>query len=102
MKSLDSRQWGQPQGMGKVVEEGVAKGDLILLEDFLTRKTSIYQGKGWIDGVKGMVKVPSLWEMAGWAWSMVGMGQQEGDTPAGKFVLRENLEVGHRSFKLEV
>jgi hypothetical protein len=101
VKNLESRVWGRPQGLRKVLEEGVAKGELLPLDVYLTQQRSIYASRGWLERVRGLVKVPSLWDVAGWVWRNVGFwGEEEDGLPSAKFVLRENLEVlSHMQFK---
>jgi charged multivesicular body protein 7 len=62
----------------------VARRDFIALADYQNAATSIYH-RNWI---------PSLGEVLAWGWKQLGLGGvAAGAVPAGKWVLRENLEV---------
>lgn len=91
LRSLESKQMGQPLALGAVLAEAVANGEMLPRKQFLSSKESIYY-KSW--GSLG-------WKAAKWGLRQVGLvgaPGADGKMPKGQFVVLSNLEDGAKSF----
>ncbi|KAH7163611.1 Snf7-domain-containing protein [Dactylonectria estremocensis] len=86
LRSLESKQFGQPLALGTVVREAAADREFINLQDFNKSQQSIYT-RTWTG-------VP--WAVMGWTLRQLGvMDPSRGDDklPVGQFVVIKNLEA---------
>ncbi|KAH6660857.1 Snf7-domain-containing protein [Truncatella angustata] len=91
LRSLESKQLGQPLALGAVLAEAVGNGEMIPRKQFLASRESIYY-KSW--GSLG-------WKVAKWGLrqaGLVGAPGADGKMPKGQFVVLSNLETGAKSF----
>lgn len=91
LRSLQSKQYGQPLALGAVLQEAVANGDMIPLQTFMKSAASIYT-KTW--GGLG-------WNVMKWGLRQVGLASTPGadsKIPKGQFVVVANLEAGANLF----
>ncbi|KAM0819130.1 putative SNF7 family protein [Seiridium cardinale] len=91
LRSLESKQFGQPLALGTVLAEAIANGEMISRKQFLNSRESVYY-KSW--GSLG-------WKVAKWGLrqaGLVGAPGADGKIPKGQFVVLSNLEVGAKSF----
>ncbi|KAK5998126.1 Charged multivesicular body 7-like protein [Cladobotryum mycophilum] len=85
-RSLDNGQYGQPQALGAVIHDAMAKKDFIPLQGFLQSQHNIYQ-QTWSE-------VP--WNVMGWALRQIGVADPtRGDDkiPTGRYVVMKNVEM---------
>jgi len=84
LKALETRQYGIPVALGKVIQDAVKRRDMIELHEFKSSPTSIYQ-KRWLPSI------PSLGDILLWSWtSLVG---SKNTLPKGQWVIPQNLEA---------
>ncbi|KAK8043238.1 Snf7-domain-containing protein [Apiospora phragmitis] len=79
LRSLETKQYGQPLALGTVLAEAVATNEMMPLPTFTKSRDSIYYK----------------------SWSSLGLGGlpgANGKMPKGKFVVIPNLEVGAKLF----
>ncbi|OCL12450.1 hypothetical protein AOQ84DRAFT_334295 [Glonium stellatum] len=85
-RALASKEWGRPMALGAVIQDAVAKREMIPLKDFLTSKTSIYN-RSWNI---------SPWQVISWGLRQLGvlgeLGNQE-KLAGGNFVVVANVEA---------
>jgi len=87
LDALRSPQFGQPTGLGVVLDNAVQNGRLMDLKDFRAAEHSIYQ-KSWI---------PSPWAIVRWSLRQAGLMSrgsydQDGGLKQGQLVVLEGLE----------
>ncbi|KAH8681764.1 Snf7-domain-containing protein [Xylariales sp. PMI_506] len=86
LRSLETKQLGQPLALGTVLAEAVASGEMIPRKQFLSATDSIYH-KSW--GQLG-------WGVVRWGLKTAGLVGQpgaDGRMPKGDFVMVANLET---------
>lgn len=91
LRSLESKQFGQPLSLGAVLAEAVANNEMMPLTNFMKTTDSIYH-RSW--GSLG-------WGAVCWGLRTVGvLGQPgaDGKMPKGRFVVITNLETGAKLF----
>lgn len=91
LRSLESKQFGQPLALGTVVREAAAEKELIPLQEFTKSQQSIYQ-RSW-SGVP--------WSVMSWTLRQLGViDPSRGDDklPKGQFVVVKNVEGAAKEF----
>ncbi|KAK7926463.1 Snf7-domain-containing protein [Apiospora marii] len=91
LRSLETKQFGQPLALGTVLAEAVATNEMMPLQTFTKRPDSVYY---------------KSWSSLGWGamtWSLrtagvLGQPGADGKMPKGKFVVLANLETGAKLF----
>ncbi|PNS18784.1 hypothetical protein CAC42_5323 [Sphaceloma murrayae] len=84
-EALAVQQRGPPLSLAAVVHEGLQSGQLIPLQEFLNRETSIYHN-GWM--------VPSPLQVVKWGLAQLGLGVGASDKLVqGEFVVRALVEA---------
>ncbi|KAK8161010.1 Snf7-domain-containing protein [Phyllosticta citrichinensis] len=85
LRELSTKEWGQPLALAAVIQDAVARKELIPLKDFMTAKTSIYS---WNWG-----SIP--WSVLSWGLHQLGvLGNGSPDRlVSGEFVVMANLEA---------
>lgn len=74
--------------MGTVLQEAIANGEMMSLQQFLKAKESIYY-RSW-----GTIP----WSVMSWGLKQVGIGGPGDSLPKGQFVVLQNLEVVAKAF----
>ncbi|KJZ79430.1 hypothetical protein HIM_00899 [Hirsutella minnesotensis 3608] len=90
LRSLESRQYGQPLALGTAIREASADREFLPLNDFLHSTQSIYQ-RTWSE-------LP--WTAMNWALRQIGVtGGTRGEDklPRGRYVIVENLEAAGKA-----
>ncbi|KAI0380381.1 Snf7-domain-containing protein [Hypomontagnella monticulosa] len=88
LRSLESKQFGQPLALGTVLQDAVTNGEMMPLKQFLAAKESIYH-RSWSS-------LP--WAVVSWGLRQAGIGGPTDNIPAGQFVVLQNLEVVAKAF----
>ncbi|XDG09879.1 hypothetical protein ABKA04_009494 [Annulohypoxylon sp. FPYF3050] len=88
LRSLESKQFGRPLALGTVLQEAIANGEMMSLQQFLKAKESIYY-RSW-------GSIP--WSVMSWGLKQVGIGGPGDSLPKGQFVVLQNLEVVAKAF----
>ncbi|KAI5861577.1 Snf7-domain-containing protein [Durotheca rogersii] len=88
MRSLETKQFGRPLALGTALQDAVANGEMMPLQQFLAAKDSIYS-KSWAN-------LP--WSIVSWGLRQVGIGGPGDSLPKGQFVVLHNLEVTAKAF----
>ncbi|KAI0022501.1 Snf7-domain-containing protein [Xylariomycetidae sp. FL0641] len=90
LRSLESKQFGRPLGLGTALQEAMNAGELLPLAQFLKAAQSIYY-KSW-------ASIP--WAVLGWGLRQVGLtaGAPSDAVPNGRFVVLPNVEAAARAF----
>ncbi|KAI2614212.1 Snf7-domain-containing protein [Hypoxylon fragiforme] len=88
LRSLETKQFGRPLALGTVLQEALANGELMPLQQFLKSKESIYY-HSW-------GSIP--WAVMSWGLKQVGIGGPSDNLPKGQFVVLQNLEHAAKSF----
>ncbi|KAI0844393.1 Snf7-domain-containing protein [Daldinia vernicosa] len=88
LRSLESKQFGRPLALGTVLQEALASGEMMPLQQFLKAKESIYH-RSWSS-------LP--WSVISWGLRQVGIGGPGDNLPKGQFVILHNLEVVSKTF----
>ncbi|KAI1205802.1 Snf7-domain-containing protein [Annulohypoxylon truncatum] len=88
LRSLESKQFGRPLALGTVLQEAIANGEMMPLQQFLKAKESIYY-RSW-------GSIP--WSVLSWGLKQVGIGGPGDSLPKGQFVVLQNLEVVAKAF----
>ncbi|KAI8956915.1 Snf7-domain-containing protein [Daldinia sp. FL1419] len=88
LRSLESKQFGRPLALGTVLQEALANGEMMPLQQFLKAKESIYH-RSW-------GSIP--WTVLSWGLRQVGIGGPGDNLPKGQFVVLHNLEVVSKTF----
>ncbi|KAI0897177.1 Snf7-domain-containing protein [Annulohypoxylon nitens] len=88
LRSLESKQFGRPLALGTVLQEAIANGEMMSLQQFLKAKESIYY-RSW-------GSIP--WSVMSWGLKQVGIGGPGDNLPKGQFVVLQNLEVVAKAF----
>ncbi|KAK8060977.1 hypothetical protein PG996_010907 [Apiospora saccharicola] len=91
LRSLETKQFGQPLALGTVLAEAVATNEMMPLPTFTKSRDSVYY---------------KSWSSLGWGamtWSLrtagvLGQPGADGKMPKGKFVVLANLETGAKLF----
>ncbi|OQO09592.1 hypothetical protein B0A48_04994 [Cryoendolithus antarcticus] len=89
-RALTTPEHGRPLALGAVIEDAVAKRELIPLRTFLDAKMTIY-AKSW---------VPSPWQVIQWGLRQLGAGSGdlgEDKLVAGNFVAVANVEAAAKA-----
>nr|OQO23475.1 hypothetical protein B0A51_07056 [Rachicladosporium sp. CCFEE 5018]OQO24890.1 hypothetical protein B0A51_04749 [Rachicladosporium sp. CCFEE 5018] len=89
-RALTTPEHGRPLALRTVIEDAVAKKELIPLRTFLDAKTTIY-AKSW---------VPSPWQVIQWGLRQLGAGSgdlTEDKLVAGNFVVVANVEAAAKA-----
>ncbi|EMC91959.1 hypothetical protein BAUCODRAFT_98506 [Baudoinia panamericana UAMH 10762] len=88
-KALQTQDFGRPLALGSVVEDAVRKKQLVLLQDFLASKQSVY-ATSWL---------PTPWQVLSWGLRQVGLVGREGvedKLVTGNSVIMANVEAAAR------
>ncbi|KAI1452737.1 Snf7-domain-containing protein [Annulohypoxylon moriforme] len=88
LHSLQSKQFGRPLALGTVLQDAIANGEMMSLQQFLKAKESIYY-RSW-------GSIP--WSVMSWGLKQVGIGGPGDSLPRGQFVVLQNLELVAKSF----
>ncbi|KAF3066468.1 hypothetical protein GL218_08959 [Daldinia childiae] len=88
LRSLESKQFGRPLALGTVLQEALASGEMMPLQQFLKAKESIYH-RSWSS-------LP--WSIVSWGLRQAGIGGPGDSLPKGQFVILHNLEVVSKTF----
>ncbi|KAI2773953.1 Snf7-domain-containing protein [Daldinia loculata] len=88
LRSLESKQFGRPLALGTVLQEALASGEMMPLQQFLKAKESIYY-RSWSS-------LP--WSIVSWGLRQAGIGGPGDNLPKGQFVILHNLEVVSKTF----
>ncbi|KAK7996387.1 hypothetical protein PG989_004427 [Apiospora arundinis] len=91
LRSLETKQYGQPLSLGTVLAEAVAANEMMPLPAFTKSRESVYY-KSW--GSLGLGVVAWGLRTAG----VLGQPGANGKMPQGKFVVLANLETGAKLF----
>ncbi|UNI20397.1 hypothetical protein JDV02_006488 [Purpureocillium takamizusanense] len=94
LRSLESRQFGQPLALATAVREAIANKDLLPVQEFLQSKHSI--------GARSWAELP--WNALGWTLRQLGVvdsARGEDRLPKGRYVIVQNVdaaaaELAHR------
>lgn len=89
--ALEAPECGRPLALGTVIDEALAKKDLIPLKEYLGAQQSVYK-KRWL---------PSAWDVVDWSLRQIGVVGGTSKAARGEFVVLGNLEVscGQSLFK---
>ncbi|KAI1373276.1 Snf7-domain-containing protein [Hypoxylon crocopeplum] len=88
LRSLESKQFGRPLALGTVLQEAVANGEMMPLQQFLRAKESIYY-RSW-------GSLP--WAVVSWGLRQAGIGVPGDNLPRGQFVVLQNLDLVAKEF----
>ncbi|OTA63235.1 hypothetical protein K449DRAFT_394525 [Hypoxylon sp. EC38] len=88
LRSLETKQFGRPLALGTVLQDAIASGEMMPLQQFLKAKGSIYY-RSW-------GSLP--WTVVSWGLRQVGIGGPGDSLPKGQFVVLHNLEVVSKAF----
>ncbi|KAI0005280.1 Snf7-domain-containing protein [Xylariaceae sp. FL0662B] len=93
LRALESKQFGRPLALGTVLQDAVATGEMLPLQQFLRAQQSIYR-RSW-------GSMP--WAVLAWGLRQVGLlglvGSGAGDgVPKGQFVVLANVEAAAKAF----
>ncbi|OTB01095.1 hypothetical protein M426DRAFT_64769 [Hypoxylon sp. CI-4A] len=88
LRSLETKQFGRPLALGTVLQDALANGDILPLQQFLKAKESIYY-RSW-------GRIP--WAVLSWGLRQAGIGGPGDNLPKGQFVVLRNLEEVSKSF----
>ncbi|KAI1383683.1 Snf7-domain-containing protein [Hypoxylon trugodes] len=88
LRSLETKQFGRPLALGTVLQEALANGEMMPLQQFLKSKESIYY-RSW-------GSLP--WSVMSWGLRQVGIGGPGDNLPRGQFVVLQNLEILAKAF----
>ncbi|KAK7955618.1 Snf7 family protein [Apiospora aurea] len=94
LRSLETKQYGQPLSLGTVLAEAVATNDMMPLPNFTKSRDSVYY-KSWTSLGWGAV----TWGLR--TAGVIGQPGASGKMPKGKFVVLANLETGAKLFDAE-
>jgi len=92
LRALETKEWGRPLALGAVIQDAIAKKEMIPLNDFMTSKNSIYQ-KSW---------PLHPWQLVTWGLRQLGMtvdGNGEDSMPSRSLVLVPNLETASKELE---
>ncbi|KAL2349739.1 hypothetical protein BJ546DRAFT_620746 [Cryomyces antarcticus] len=85
-RALESREWGRPLALGTVIQDAVARKEMVPLREFLENKTSVY-ARSW--------RV-SPWQVVSWGLRQLGLTGRtaaEDKLAVGSFVIMANVEA---------
>ncbi|KAI0889523.1 Snf7-domain-containing protein [Annulohypoxylon maeteangense] len=88
LRSLESKQFGRPLALGTVLQDAIANGEMMSLQQFLKTKESIYY-RSWGN-------IP--WSVMSWGLKQVGIGGPGDSLPRGQFVVLQNLDAIAKAF----
>ncbi|XXG95109.1 E3 ubiquitin-protein ligase rad18 [Hypoxylon texense] len=88
LRSLETKQFGRPLALGTVLQDALANGEMMPLQQFLKARESIYH-RSW-------GSLP--WAVMSWGLRQVGIGGPGDNLPKGQFVVLHNLEVVSKAF----
>ncbi|KAI0837839.1 Snf7-domain-containing protein [Hypoxylon sp. FL0890] len=88
LRSLETKQFGRPLALGTVLQDALANGEMMPLQQFLKAKESIYY-RWW-------GSLP--WAVVSWGLRQVGICGPGDNLPKGQFVVLHNLEVVSKAF----
>ncbi|KAI0148319.1 Snf7-domain-containing protein [Hypoxylon sp. NC0597] len=88
LRSLETKQFGRPLALGTVLQDAIASGEMMPLQQFLKAKESIYY-RSW-------GSLP--WAVVSWGLRQIGIGGPGDSLPKGQFVVLQNLEVVSKAF----
>ncbi|TGO61079.1 hypothetical protein BCON_0030g00370 [Botryotinia convoluta] len=88
LRALDTNEWGRPLSLGVVVQEAVAKKELMPLGEFMNATDSIYN-RSW---------TIKPWDIVGWGLKQIGISFGGGKLPGGKLVILGNVEEAAKVF----
>ncbi|ESZ95194.1 hypothetical protein SBOR_4425 [Sclerotinia borealis F-4128] len=88
LRALDTNEWGRPLSLGAVVQEAIAKKELMPLGEFMNASDSIYT-RSW---------TIKPWDIVGWGLKQFGISFGGGKLPEGKFVIVGNVEEAAKVF----
>lgn len=88
LRALDTNEWGMPLSLGAVLQEAIAKRELMPLEEFMNASDSIYT-RSWI------IKP---WDIVGWGLRQFGISFGGGKLPGGRLVILGNVEEAAKVF----
>lgn len=92
LRALDTKQWGRPLALGAVIQDAIAKKEMIPLKEFMVAKSSIYQ-TSWSLNPQQLVT---------WSLRQLGLisdGSSEESIPSQTLVLVSNLESASKEVK---
>ncbi|KAK5020291.1 hypothetical protein LTR16_001269, partial [Cryomyces antarcticus] len=84
-RALESREWGRPLALGTVIQDAVARKEMVPLREFLENKTIVYV-RSW--------RV-SPWQVVSWGLRQLGLTGRtaaEDKLAVGSFVIMANVE----------
>ncbi|KAM0125935.1 hypothetical protein ACHAO1_010341 [Botrytis cinerea] len=88
LRALDTNEWGRPLSLGAVVQEAMAKKELMPLGDFMSATDSIYN-RSW---------TIKPWDIVGWGLKQIGISFGGDKLPGGKLVILGNVEEAAKLF----
>ncbi|ATZ55582.1 hypothetical protein BCIN_12g01650 [Botrytis cinerea B05.10] len=88
LRALDTNEWGRPLSLGAVVQEAMAKKELMPLGDFMNATDSIYN-RSW---------TIKPWDIVGWGLKQIGISFGGDKLPGGKLVILGNVEEAAKLF----
>lgn len=88
LRALDTNEWGRPLSLGAVVQEAMAKKELMPLGDFMNATDSIYN-RSW---------TIKPWDIVGWGLKQIGISFGGDKLPGGKLVILGNVEEAAKIF----
>ncbi|TEY39220.1 hypothetical protein BOTCAL_0466g00020 [Botryotinia calthae] len=88
LRALDTNEWGRPLSLGAVVQEAIAKKELMPLGEFMNATDSIYN-RSW---------TIKPWDIVGWGLKQNGITFGGGKLPGGKLLILGNVEEAAKAF----
>ncbi|QSZ28732.1 hypothetical protein DSL72_003234 [Monilinia vaccinii-corymbosi] len=88
LRALDTNEWGRPLALGAVVQEAIAKKQLMPLGEFMTANDSIYT-RSW---------TIKPWDIVGWGLKQFGISFGGSRLPGEKLVILGNVEEAAKVF----
>ncbi|KAI9827266.1 MAG: hypothetical protein M1832_005404 [Thelocarpon impressellum] len=86
VRELESKEWGRPLALGTVVNEWVARRDMVPFDAYLASPQSIYHSSWTV----------TPWQVFSWGLRQLGLGGgswKEDKLAVGRFVVLENVEA---------
>lgn len=88
LRALNTNEWGRPLSLGAVVQEAIAKKELMPLREFMDSNDSIYT-RSW---------TIKPWDIVGWGLKQFGISFGGNKLPGGKLVILGNVEEAAKVF----
>ncbi|APA12843.1 hypothetical protein sscle_10g076130 [Sclerotinia sclerotiorum 1980 UF-70] len=86
--ALDTNEWGRPLSLGAVVQDAIAKKELMPLKEFMDASDSIYTTSWTI----------KPWDIVAWGFKQFGVSFRGNKLPGGKLVILGNVEEAAKVF----